>query len=421
MRREVTIARLGSQGDGIAGSEGEAVYIPFTLPGERVIAEIEGKRGELIEILDRSPERVEPVCRHFGSCGGCALQHLEWSAYLDWKRRRIAEALGMEGVEAAIAPVRAFGPHTRRRAAFSIGKPGGGAVQFGFRRAQSHEIVDLEECPVLAPRFAAALPGLRAFLAKIVTQGEAQAAITLCENGFDIALREMRGKPARLTPQLAREAEALGALRLTAEAEPLLTLGKPQIRFSGVAANLPPGAFLQASAEAEEAMGAIALEAAGKARKVADLFCGLGAFTFALARQASVTAVELDRTLLAALEDAVRHASGLKPVKTMVRDLAREPLTPAELKAFDAVLFDPPRSGALAQARMLAKSRVPKIVAVSCNPASFARDARILIEGGYRLDSVTPIDQFVYSPHLELIAVFGRGLATAGPPPCVPA
>jgi 23S rRNA (uracil1939-C5)-methyltransferase len=211
-----------------------------------------------------------------------------------------------------------------------------------------------------------------------------------------------------LTPAIAHAAEALGIVRITLGDDPVLTTATPKITCASVPLDLPPRAFLQASAEAEAAMAAIAVDAIGKARKVADLFCGVGAFSFALARQAAVTAVEIDRRLIAALELAARHVQGLKPIRTLVRDLMREPLSPLELKDFDAVLFDPPRAGAIAQAKTLAKAEVPVVIAVSCNPASFAKDARALIDGGYTLGRVVPIDQFAYSPHVELVAVFER-------------
>ncbi|WP_088346099.1 MULTISPECIES: class I SAM-dependent RNA methyltransferase [Rhodomicrobium] len=407
MRRDLTIARLGHQGDGIADTESGPVYVPFTLPGERIAAEIDGNRGRLLEILQASPERIAPVCRHFGLCGGCALQHLEWRHYLDWKRQRVTEALRLEGIAFEPEPVRAFGPHTRRRATFTAIKSGG-ALALGYRRAQSHELVDIAECPILLPRLETALPGLRDFLRQLLPEGEARIVVTACDNGLDLLIEKTETKLRAFTPALGKAAEALGIARLVAGKDLLLRLATPQISFAGIPVELPPGAFLQASREAEAAMAEIAVGSIGKAKKVADLFCGLGAFTFALARKAAVTAVEHDRTMLAALDAATRRAQGIKPVKTLARDLMREPLSPPELNAFDAVLFDPPRAGALAQATALAKSRVPAVIAVSCNPASFAADARALIGGGFKLKRLVPIDQFVYSAHVELVAVFGR-------------
>ncbi len=232
--------------------------------------------------------------------------------------------------------------------------------------------------------------------------------MTVCDNGFDVNIDGVKGRLRPMTPDLSRAAEAAGIIRITEASDPLFSIAAPKLTFAGVSVNLPPGTFLQASGEAECAMAEIAAAAIGKARKIADLYSGLGAFTFGLARNASVTAVELEKSLLAALATAARHAQGLKPIETLARNLAKEPLSPPELNAFDAVLFDPPRAGAIAQAKALAKSRVRKVVAISCNPVSFAKDARALLDGGYRLTHVSPIDQFVYSPHIELAAAFSR-------------
>ncbi len=407
MRRDLVISRLGWHGDGIADTDAGPVYLPFALPGERVAAEIEGNRSRVLEILAAAPDRIAPICSHFGVCGGCALQHLKWDRTLEWKRQCVVDALRMEGIEAAIEPVRAFGPHSRRRAAFSAQKASG-VLRLGYRRALSHDIVDLAECPVLLPKFEAAIMGLRDFLQQCLPEGEARIVVTFCDNGLDVLIEKTASRLRVFTPKLAKIAQALGIVRLAIGGELLLSLATPQVTLAGVRVDLSPGGFLQASSEAEAAMAQIALDAIGKARKTADLFCGLGAFTFALARKAAVTGVETDRALLAALEAAARHAQGIKPIKTLARDLMREPLSPTELNAFDAVLFDPPRAGALAQAKALAKSRVPTVIAVSCNPASFAKDARALLDGGLKLVRVVPIDQFVYSAHVELIAVFNR-------------
>jgi 23S rRNA (uracil1939-C5)-methyltransferase len=407
MRRELTIARLGNHADGIAETDSGPVYVPFALPGERLVAEVDGNRGQIAEILQTAPERIDPICGHFGVCGGCAVQHLDWSRYLDWKKQRVIDALSMEGIDAPIEPVRAFGPHSRRRATFAAEKTGK-ALTFGLRRAHSHEIVALQECPVLLPRLEASIPLLRELLSELLAQGEARVLVTACDNGLDINIDSAKLTLRRMTPAIGLAAEASGIIRITIEDDPIFSLTAPKVTISGAVVDLPPRAFLQASGEAETAMAAIAVEAVGKARKIADLYSGLGGFSFALARKAAVTAVDTDRKLLDALEGATRRAPGFKPIRTLARNLAREPLSPMELNAFDAVLFDPPRVGAAAQATALAKSRVKKIVAVSCNPVSFAKDARALIDGGYTLERVVPIDQFVYSAHIELVAGFSR-------------
>ena len=407
MRLELTISRLGAQGDGIADTADGPAFVPFALAGERVVADVEKARATVVDLLSRSRERVEPICRHFGICGGCALQHLERNAYLEWKRQRVVDALRMEGIDTPVEPVRAFGPHMRRRAAFAAMKSASG-LAFGYRRAQSHDIVDLAECPVLLPRFEAVLPALRAVVDALLASGEARITVTACDNGLDIDIQKKLGKLRPFTSAHGKAVEAAGIIRLTAGGDPLFSIAAPGVSLAGVPVEPPPGAFLQASGEAETAMAHIAMEALGKARKVADLFCGLGTFSFAIARRAGVTAVENDRALLLALDAASRRAQGLKPVRTLARDLMREPLSAAELNAYDAVLFDPPRAGALAQAGALAKSRVPTVIAMSCNPASFARDAAVLIGGGYRLVRMAPVDQFVFSAHVELVAILTR-------------
>ena len=273
----------------------------------------------------------------------------------------------------------------------------------------------LAECPVLVPRLVATLSGLRELLARLLPAGETRVSLTAVNNGLDVALEpaSTRAKFAKFTPAMGENAEALGIARITAKSAGvggglIFSIAQPQVTMAGVPVDLPPGAFLQAVTEAEDTIAALAVEAIGKARAVADLFCGLGTFTFALARRASVTAVENDHSSLAALETAARRAQGLKPIKTLRRDLMREPLSPVELAVFGAVLFDPPRAGALAQTKMLARSKVPVVMAVSCNPTTFARDARVLIDGGYTLGRVMPVDQFVFSPHVEVAATFAR-------------
>jgi 23S rRNA (uracil1939-C5)-methyltransferase len=407
MRLEMNIARLGAQGDGIADTDAGPVYTPFTLPSERIAAEVEGERGMLLDILEASPNRIPPICRHFGSCGGCALQHFETAAYREWKRERVVEALAQQRITAEVAPLLAFPPHSRRRAAFTAIREGRD-IRLGFRRALSHDVIDIAECPIMMPAVEAALPALRDLCAALVSQGEARVLVTACDGGLDILIEpESKHRPT-FSPALAVKAQNAGIIRLAWRSDILFTAAPARVTLSGVAVDVPPGAFLQAVPEAEAAIARLVLDGIGKAKKAADLFCGLGTFTFALARKVSVTAVESDPVLVAALAAASRHAPGLKPIAALRRDLMREPLSWQELKAFDAVVFDPPRAGAIAQAQALAKSEVARVVAVSCNPATFARDARALIDGGYKLSSVTPVDQFVFSPHVELVAAFTR-------------
>lgn len=403
------IARLGAQGDGVADTPTGPVFVPYVLPGERVQAEVRGERARLIAVLSPSPNRVAPVCRHFTHCGGCALQHVERGTYLAWKRDSVATAFGARGILAPVGHLVMVGLGARRRATFSARRTGRGVV-LGFFEARGHEIVDLQECPVTASGIVRALPGLKRLVEPLVTQKfPVRLTVTLAANGLDVALEDL---PAELPPEirerLAREAAAASLARVTVAGDTLYQSTVPAVRFGGANVVLPPRAFLQAAPAAEAEMVRLVTAAAAGAKRVADLFCGLGTFTFPLAKRAPVLAVDGDKPAIAALQGAAKRAPGLKPIDTKVRDLFREPLAGKELEGFEAVVFDPPRAGAAAQAAALAASKVQTAIAVSCNPATLARDARILIDGGFKLEAVTPIDQFLYSPHVEAVAVFRR-------------
>jgi 23S rRNA (uracil1939-C5)-methyltransferase len=409
MEREVEIARLGAQGDGVAEGRDGPLYVPFALPGERVRVEVApgNDRAALLAVLQPSPDRVEPVCPHFGVCGGCALQHLDEAAYLGWKREKVVAALRSRGLDAEVEPVRPVPLGSRRRAALTLARAKTGTA-LGYRRARSHELIDIAVCPVLSPGIVARLSKLKVALVPLASgRREVRVGVTETPSGLDIVLEGARPREAALAA-FAGEAAALGVARLTCDGESIGPVAAPEVELSGVAVKLPPGAFLQAANEAETVMAALVREGVGDARRVADLFAGLGTFTFALARQAAVDAFEADEAALEALAEAWRKTQGLKPVKTFRRDLFRAPLSATELGAYDAVVFDPPRAGASAQAAMLAKSEVARLVAVSCNPGTLARDLRILVDGGYRIARVVPIDQFLFSPHVETVAHLER-------------
>ena len=409
MEREVEIARLGGKGDGVAEGADGPFYVPFALPGEtvRIAVEAGSDRAELIDVLKPSPDRIAPVCPHFGVCGGCALQHLEKAAYLDWKREQVVAALSARGLEADVEPVRPVPLGSRRRAALALAR-GKAGTALGYRRARSHELIDIAVCPVLSPGIVARLPRLKAALAPLLGgKREARVGVTETRNGLDIVLEGAKPAPAALGA-FAREAISLGVARLTIGGESIGPARAPEIDLSGVSIRLPPGAFLQASREAEAVMAGLVREGVGDARRIADLFAGLGTFTFALARGAAVDAFEEDEAALQALAEAWRNTPGLKPVRTFGRDLFRAPLGVNELGPYDALVFDPPRAGAAAQAATIAKSKVPRVVAVSCNPGTLARDLRILVDGGYRIARIVPVDQFLFSPHVEMVARLER-------------
>ncbi|MCW5715619.1 MAG: class I SAM-dependent RNA methyltransferase [Bauldia sp.] len=408
MAETLVITALGHSGDGIAETPDGRVFVPFALPGETVLAERHGDRATLTEIVASSPDRVTPPCPHFGACGGCSLQHFAPDAYLAWKRGQVVAAFAQRGIDAPVAPMIPAPPASRRRAVLTAERQGR-EVRLGFNREGSHEIVPIPDCRVLVPAIVRALPMLTALVAPLVPPGRRGRVTVLATGaGLDIAIDDIGKAEYRASTGAAAKAADSSVARVTVNGEEVFRTREPALR-AGEALLLPPaGGFVQAVAEAEDAMAAVVMVGVGKAKTIADLFAGTGTFTFRLARKAKVTAVDGDGPSLAALELAARRTKGVKAVTTMRRDLFRAPLVPHELKVFDAVVFDPPRAGAMAQATALAASVVPRVVAVSCNPATLARDARILIDGGYRLTGVQPIDQFLWSGHIEAVATFAR-------------
>lgn len=406
----LTIARLGAQGDGIADTATGPVFVPFALPGERVNAAIGAKRADLVAVLEPSPLRVEPACRHFGTCGGCAMQHLEDSAYRAWKRGLLVDALRARGIDAEVEDMVPCPPGSRRRAALTARRTEKGAV-LGFNAALSHHIVDMEECPVLKPSIVARLDRLRDVAGLIARVSQPfRLLVTQTASGLDIAAEG--GGTLEGTARQAAISFCLqnGIARLSVDGEIVVEPKKPVVMMAGdVAVSPPPGGFLQAVEAAEETMAGIVADHLGKAKRVADLFAGSGAFALRLARQSEVHAVEGDAAALDALDRAARFASGMRKVTVEKRDLFRRPLTFKELDAsFDGLVFDPPRAGAEEQARQIARSAVPRVAAVSCNPVTLARDLAILLAGGYLLRKVVPVDQFRWSPHLEAVALLEK-------------
>ncbi|HWU25009.1 MAG TPA: RsmD family RNA methyltransferase [Rhizomicrobium sp.] len=348
-------------------------------------------------------------CRHFGQCGGCVYQNLSVAEYRARKRSCVVEALAKAGlVDASVAEIAEVGPGTRRRATIKAAKSAG-AMRVGFHAAASHEIVDMHECLVLTPGLFALVPHLRDMMDALLGEGEkAELHVTEAENGADVAIRWKRSLTPALVGAAAQWGRRLKLSRLSANGEPLFMNQAPFVTIGSVRLPLQIESFLQATAEGETMLQTKVLTAAKGARSVLDLFAGVGTFTLPLAQRAKVHAVEADAAALAALAEAVRFGTRLKPVTTERRDLFRQPLTALELVGFDLVLLDPPRAGALSQARELAKSRVGRLIYVSCSAESFARDAQVLVAGGYRMGTVSPIDQFLWSSHIEVTATFTR-------------
>ncbi|MER8676316.1 class I SAM-dependent RNA methyltransferase [Mesorhizobium sp. M0615] len=401
-----TIKRLGSQGDGVAETETGELFIPFTLPGEIVTAARERDRAMLMAVLETSPLRIDPACRHFTECGGCAVQHLQADAYQQWKRDKVVHALkGIAGDIGALVPC---APHTRRRVVLAARRADTGML-LGFHRHLSPEIIPIEECPISLPEIVAALDRLRS-VADLVcaTTKSFRMAVTVTGSGLDVAVYES-GKLGENQRRVASNfIMANGFARLSIDDEIVIEPKKPVVMFGTVAVAIPPGAFLQATQAAEQAMADLVGGHLKRARKVADLFAGCGSFALRLAAKSEVHAVEGDAAALSALDRGSRFATGLKRVTGERRDLFRRPLTFKELNVFDGVVFDPPRAGAEDQSKQIARSDVPFVAAVSCNPVTLARDLRILIDGGYILKSVTPIDQFLWSPHVEAVALLEK-------------
>ncbi|MGU3400179.1 class I SAM-dependent RNA methyltransferase [Brucellaceae bacterium D45D] len=405
MTAQVTIRSVGAGGDGVANLTGDQIYVPFTLPGEVANVARVGNRADVIALLQSSNERQDAECQHFEDCGGCSLQHWQDEPYRLWKRDLLVSALKGRGLDVGVDALIACAPRSRRRAVFAARKTEKG-VLLGFNRHQSHEIIDIVECAVTVPEIITRLDDLRAIGALIAPGSKPfKLAATVTETGLDLAASGC----GKLSDEQRRALTALvmkqGFARLSHEGEIIVEPKKPVIHFGKVPVPVPPGCFLQATQAAEEAMVSLVQAHLGKAKKVADLFCGVGTFALRIAEKSAVHAIENDAAALAALDRGIRHVQGLKPVSIERRDLFRRPLMVKELLPYNAVVFDPPRAGAEEQAKELARSKVEKIVAVSCNPVTLARDLSILVKGGYRINRVTPIDQFLWSPHVEAVVM----------------
>jgi 23S rRNA (uracil1939-C5)-methyltransferase len=404
----IVIKRLGQHGDGIADSSEGPIYIPAALPDEIVeVDTVPGHpdRRRLVNVEQSSAQRIEPICPHFGICGGCAMQHLREDAYRSWKRDLVVTALSQAGIEAVVAPVMDAHGDGRRRVVFHARRGGHGVLQVGFSAARAHRIVPIDRCPILAKSLDGALKAAWAIAEVMDCTGKPlDIQVTATDQGLDVDVRGSGTLSAPTISALANVAQRHDLARLTRHGELIAQARQPSLRMGAATVPLPPGAFLQATARAEAVLSQLVLDACGRANHIADLFAGVGTFALRLAGQAHVFACDADEPSIAALTRAARSSAGLKPLHAERRDLFKAPLSAAELNRFDAVVFDPPRQGAQTQSREIAVSRVPIVVAVSCSPGTFARDICQLIDGGYRLVSVLPVDQFRYSAHLEIVA-----------------
>ena len=412
MAEHLVIDHVGHRGDGIGFTGGESLFVPYTLGGETVEVEPVADhpdRRSLMRVEHASPERIDPFCKYFGACGGCAIQHWQPEAYRAWKRQIVVDTLAHAGIECDVAALIDAHGAGRRRITVHARRGGDGELRTGFAAANSHAIVAISECPILDPGLRGALNAARALAEALKpTAKPLDIQVTAASNGLDVDVRGSGPLSTALIASLSEIAQLHGLARLTRHGELVLMRSPPTIEIGAARVILPPGSFLQATLAGEEALAALVSGHCKRAKHIADLFCGVGPFALRLAAKARVSAFDSDAGAVTALSKAVTSVSGLKPVKAEARDLFRRPLMAQELRDYDTIVFDPPRQGALAQVKQLAASKIPVVIAVSCNVATFARDARILIDGGYKIEGVTPVDQFRHTPHVELVARFRR-------------
>jgi 23S rRNA (uracil1939-C5)-methyltransferase len=415
MNDTLTITRVGGQGDGIAQTATGPVFAPLTLPGETVRGIVRDGRLEEVEIVTPSPDRIAPVSPQYGDCGGCSLQHWAAEPYLDWKREQVRLALSREGIEVDVEPTVPVPAGSRRRLALHARHgPDGGAI-LGFKARKSWRLVEVNSCPVADPRLVAALPALAKVAEPFLEHPKSAPTlhVTLTLDGLDV---DVTGVERRSGGGLSRDAQmqaiqaaaAADLARLSLAGETLVMARQPHVQFGPAIVPVPPGGFLQAAPPAEQAMVERTVAAVKGAKKIADLFCGAGTFTFPLATVAPVIAADGSAPGIAALKAGFRTAKKIKTIEAQARDLFRRPMAPYDLRGCDAIVLDPPRAGALEQTQQIAQTKATTVVYISCNPVTFARDARVLLDAGFRLESVTPVDQFLWSAHVELVSVFRR-------------
>ncbi|MEZ0497799.1 class I SAM-dependent RNA methyltransferase [Sphingomonas sp. IW22] len=395
---EEEIIRVAARGEGVTAS---GRHVPLAAPGDQVLGD-----GSVVPGVHRQV----PPCRHYPECGGCQLQHLDDAAYGRYLSDRVIGGLQAQGLEAEVRAPIISPPRTRRRATLHAERHGR-QVHLGFTQAKSHQLIDLDECWVLTPELFALIQPLRGLLAaQLPASGRIDVHLTLADQGIDVLLKGRLADGLAATEAITGFARRHNLARLSIDdaygPEARWAPEPVTVTLGGVAVPLPPGAFLQATREGEAALVQAARAIVGDARNVADLFAGLGTFALGMPASARVYAGEGAREAILSLKAAAAQAGRM--IFADHRDLFRRPLMAEELNRFDAVILDPPRAGAREQAATLAGCAVPRIAYVSCNPSSFARDAKAMCEGGYRLDWVQPVGQFTWSTHVELVASFSR-------------
>ena len=412
MTERLTIDHVGHFGDGVALAGGANIYVPYALSGETIdVLPSPGHpdRRALAHVVTPSPQRIDPFCPHFGACGGCAIQHWQPEAYRTWKRQLVIDTLHHAGIDCEFGELIYAHGTGRRRMTLHARQSQQGILRVGFAAAGRHEIIAIDHCPILDPAMHGAIEAANeiAELLRPVSK-PLDIQITAADNGLDVDVRGSGPLGTALLTSLSKLAEKHNLARLTRHGELVIMRKPPVVRVGKAQVTLPPGSFMQPTALGEATLAELAFARCKGAKHIADLFCGFGPFAFRLAEKFKVSAFDSDAGAVTALQNAVKLTQGLKPIKAETRDLFRRPLMPQELRDYDGVVFDPPRQGAQAQAQQLAASKIALAVAVSCNPATFVRDARILTDGGFKIDSVTPVDQFRHTPHVELVARFRR-------------
>ena len=406
---ELKIDFVGHKGDGVAHLNSHPIYVPFTLEGETVEVEGSGSRRDVSKIKTASSERVEPICKYFGTCGGCQLQHMGEAAYLEWKMGLVTEPLSRVGIRLQPDAMLHYHDASRRKCVFNAQRTSQG-MQLGFNEKSSADIVALDACPVLVPAINEQLDDIHDLVNSVpTTKHPLRVSVLGTNNGLDISIEDAKALSETERQVLIKKTIARKFSRLTVNQETLIKTAEPHISIANTLVSPPPSAFVQALKEAEDDMSEIVAGFLNGCKQVADLYCGIGTFALKLAENSAVYAVEESGEALNSLDQAWRQTGGkLKQVKTEKRNLERRPVTFGELKKMDGLVFDPPRAGAELQCRQIAKSRVKKVAAVSCNPNTLATDLEILVNGGFTVKRIIPIDQFKYTPHIEVVVLLER-------------
>lgn len=406
---EVKIDFVGHKGDGVAHLNNQAIYVPFSIEGETVSIEGSGPRREVTAIKIASPERIKPICKYFGTCGGCQMQHMGESAYLKWKMGLVTEPLSRIGITVTPDMMLSYKDASRRKCVFNAQRTHEG-MQLGFNEKSSTEIVSIEGCPVLVPAINEQFEAIHDLVNSVpTTKHSLRVSVLETKNGLDISVEEAKPLSEAERQVLIKKTITHKFSRLTVNKETLIKTAEPHIEIASTIVSPPPSAFVQALKQAEDDMSDLVAEFLKGSKQVADLYCGIGTFALKLAENSAVYAVEESGDALNSLDQAWRDTGGkLKQVKTEKRNLERRPVTFGELKKMDGLVFDPPRAGAELQVKQIAKSRVKKVAAVSCNPATLATDLAILIKGGFVVKRIIPIDQFKYTPHVEVVVLLER-------------